>query len=201
MRLNTIKFMTIFGLFYALAAQAGPVMVPNPAGPQLEEDLREYREGEDDTDNEIVSSGVSNPEDVGEDDDEAGWNDDESIESLVVKAAAKKKKKKKCECSSGCGMNQAGLKEKIKKYVAAAKKKGIRPVSCIRTQACQNRLRSCYENKCGQSGRAAKKSAHADGKACDFSKKDGSNLNPLRKQHGINRLVHGKEGGGLHDYQ
>lgn len=132
---------------------------------------------------------------------------DSSAPAQVILAAKTKKKKKgksgkRCGCSSGCGMNQKGLLPIIKKYVAEAAKIGIRPVSCIRTQACQDRLRSCYE-RCGQRGRAAKNSKHSDGRACDFSKKDGARLSALKKKTGlpIKRLTHGREGGGLHEYQ
>ena len=121
----------------------------------------------------------------------------------LAKATKKKgKKRRNCGCASGCGMNQAGLKPIIKKFVAEAGKIGISPVSCIRTQACQNRLRACYES-CGQRGRAAKNSKHSDGRACDFSKGDGKRLSALKKKTGlpIKRLTHGREGGGLHEYQ
>lgn len=152
--------------------------------------------------------------------DPAEEEEDEEIDSLLqsgtycvdssappqftlAKATKKKgKKRRNCGCSSGCGMNQAGLKPIIKKFVAEAGKIGIRPVSCIRTQACQNRLRACYE-RCGQRGRAAKNSKHSDGRACDFSKRDGKRLSSLKKKTGlpIKRLTHGREGGGLHEYQ
>jgi hypothetical protein len=122
----------------------------------------------------------------------------------LAKATKKKKgrSRRNCGCASGCGMNQAGLKPIIKKFVAEAGKIGISPVSCIRTQACQNRLRACYES-CGQRGRAAKNSKHSDGRACDFSKRDGKRLSALKKKTGlpIKRLVHGREGGGLHEFQ
>lgn len=130
---------------------------------------------------------------------------DSSAPSMLTYAKAKKKKgrsRKNCGCSSGCGMNQNGLKPIIKKFVAEAGKVGIHPVSCIRTETCQNRLRACYE-RCGQRGRAAKNSKHSDGRACDFSKRDGKRLSSLKKKTGlpIKRLTHGREGGGLHEYQ
>lgn len=128
---------------------------------------------------------------------------DSAYPVYLWQAKAKKKKSRRgCACSSGCGMIKAGLKPIIKQFVAAAEAAGIPPASCIRTQTCQNRLRACYES-CGQRGRAAKKSKHSDGRACDFSKRYGSRLSKLKKKTGlpIKRLVHGKEGGGLHEYQ
>jgi hypothetical protein len=137
--------------------------------------------------------------------DAAAYCQNPNDPEAYVWLAAKKKgkgKKKNCACSSGCGMIQAGLRPNIKKFVQEAAKAGIQPASCIRTQACQDRLRACYE-RCGQRGRAAKKSKHADGKACDFSKRHGKALSAIKKRTGlpIKRLTHGKEGGGLHEYE
>lgn len=136
---------------------------------------------------------------------------DSSAPAQIILASAKKgrgigkargRSRRSCGCASGCGMDQAGLQPVIRKFVAEAGKIGIHPVSCIRSQSCQNRLRACFE-RCGQRGRAAKNSLHSDGKACDFSKRDGRRLTALKKKTGlpIKRLTHGREGGGLHEYQ
>jgi hypothetical protein len=108
-----------------------------------------------------------------------------------------------CGCSSGCGMITDGLSTDVKALMVKAAGEGRRPISCIRTQACQDRLRRCYE-RCGQHGRAARKSAHSDGRACDYSASHRSPLRNLRGRmglHSIQDLLHGRgHGGGLHVY-
>lgn len=113
-------------------------------------------------------------------------------------------KEGRCECESGCGVNTNGLSADVMKVVTDAANEGRKPESCIRTQACQDRLRTCYETRCCQFGRAAKKSSHSDGRACDFNPEK---KNPLRvfwdyvTLKNINRLLHEKKhGGGLHVY-
>jgi hypothetical protein len=104
-------------------------------------------------------------------------------------------------CSSGCGIDTNGLSGDVKELMLKAKAEGRNPVSCIRTQACQDRLRSCYERQ-GQYGRAARRSAHSDGKACDYSPQHRGPLRNLKNKLGlrsIQDLVHRQShGGGLH---
>jgi hypothetical protein len=204
---STIILSTIFLFFGASICKAGvyslpsPVKVPSTEESQDDSEIIEYeREADDDSfvgEEETSSDGeVVNGGDTLESSQD--WQD-----YLVYVKKKKGKKRGECKCSSGCGMNQKGLKSEIKKLVAAAGKKKIYPASCIRTQACQDRLRRCYEKKCGMRGRAAKKSKHADGRACDFSKRNGGELTKIKRKNGlkIKRLTHGKEGGGLHEYQ
>ncbi|MCB0377541.1 MAG: hypothetical protein KDD33_03550 [Bdellovibrionales bacterium] len=115
----------------------------------------------------------------------------ESFESLVIKV-------KSCRCSSGCGFSMKNMSKTMRNYVAAAKKKGSSPISCFRAQSCQDRLRRCY-NRCGMKGRAARKSAHSSGRACDFPRKHQSRLRSVRRRYGIRELIHKRShGGGLH---
>lgn len=106
-----------------------------------------------------------------------------------------------CRCSSGCGMVTQGLSADVKALMEKAKSQGRAPISCIRTQACQDRLRRCYES-CGQYGRAARKSAHSDGKACDFNPGHRGALRQLKNQMRLTQisdLLHRQgHGGGLH---
>lgn len=109
-----------------------------------------------------------------------------------------------CGCSSGCGLNLQLLKPAMRKLAEATQKEGVGPISCVRTQQCQDRLVACY-NRCGQRGRAAKKSTHSDGLACDWSRRHGQQVNKIKAKLGLNgsvkRLVHkAQHGGGLHDY-
>jgi len=117
---------------------------------------------------------------------------------------ARKKKGGYCPCTSGCGLNTDGLSADVKQLMVKARSNGRVPVSCVRTQACQDRLRSCYENRCGQYGRAARISAHSDGKACDYLPHHKMPLRGLRNQMGLKRisdLTHGsRQGGWLHVY-
>ena len=109
-----------------------------------------------------------------------------------------------CNCSSGCGLNLQLLKPAMRKLAEATQKEGVGPISCVRTQACQDRLVSCF-NACGQRGRAAPKSTHSDGLACDWSRRHGAKVNQIKAKMGLSksvkRIVHKPQhGGGLHDY-
>ncbi|HEY8278734.1 MAG TPA: hypothetical protein VIH99_03875 [Bdellovibrionota bacterium] len=108
-----------------------------------------------------------------------------------------------CKCSSGCGMITQGLSSDVLKLVQEGNRTGHSPLSCIRTQACQDRLRHCYE-RCGQYGRAARKSKHSDGTACDWMPDHGRALKQIESRNNlrnIRRLVHSKgQGSGLHEY-
>lgn len=106
--------------------------------------------------------------------------------------------KKKCRCSSGCGLITKGLSPKMTIYLREARAIGVRPISCLRTKKCQNRLRRCFE-RCGQRGRAARKSKHSAGRACDFKRRDEKKLKSLRIKFGMRQISHSrKKGGGIH---
>jgi hypothetical protein len=106
-----------------------------------------------------------------------------------------------CGCSSGCGMVTQGLSADVKQLMETAKAQGRKPISCIRTQACQDRLRRCYE-RCGQYGRAARRSAHSDGKACDYHPHHRGPLRALKGKLGLRNITdilhRPGHGGGAH---
>ncbi|MCB9073049.1 MAG: hypothetical protein H6623_05475 [Bdellovibrionaceae bacterium] len=105
------------------------------------------------------------------------------------------------KCNSGCGFSMNGLSGKMRSFVRTARGYGANPISCVRSQSCQNRLRACYERR-GQAGRAASKSMHSSGRACDFPRKQQSRVARARRQHpGVAQLTHKRsQGGGLHEY-
>lgn len=104
-----------------------------------------------------------------------------------------------CGCNEGLVMN--GLREPMKRLAQEAQKRGLRPISCVRTPRCQAHLVSCF-NSCGQPGRAARNSYHPKGQACDWPGAQQSRIQRLKSELGMNSiqiLRHGAgHGGGMH---
>ena len=96
--------------------------------------------------------------------------------------------------------NKRTLSANIKAYMEKATSIGAKPISCIRPQMCQNDLLSCYA-KHGCDGRAAKRSKHTDGTACDWKGEHRGTLNRIIHNYsGVIPWHHGNEGGGVHDF-
>jgi hypothetical protein len=110
--------------------------------------------------------------------------------------------RRSCGCSSGCGLELDGLQPAMRQLVNNAMARGMRPTSCVRTQSCQNALIGCY-NRCGQRGRAARRSAHSDGKACDWNRGYMRGINSIKSgeigllfHHGVAHYQLGRSGSG-----
>lgn len=92
------------------------------------------------------------------------------------------------------------LSADIKALVQETQAVGAGPISCIRPQRCQDQLVRCFV-ACGQPFRAARRSQHADGAACDWSRQVGGTLAQHRRKYpNIRHLVHREGGAGLHDF-
>lgn len=112
------------------------------------------------------------------------------------------------ECKSRCNgkiltyneENGRTLSANVKAYMEKATSLGAKPESCIRPQYCQNDLLACYHRH-GCDGRAARRSKHTDGTACDWKSQYRGTLN--RIIHNYPNVIawhHGNEGGGIHDF-
>lgn len=125
--------------------------------------------------------------------------------ALSAEAARRRGGRTSCSSCPGCGgLNTSGLKPNMARLARAATQARTRPISCYRPQACQDAMRICFE-RCGQRGRAARRSAHTTGRACDWNKRDTSKVQGVKRQLGLSGVVrslsHGREGGGLHEQE